>query len=73
MPLGVSSDVSWERPRGLLGRLGSVLAVPEASGGVLGASGGLLGTSWGHLWAILAPLMGACWGHLGGDRSKKRV
>eukprot|EP00959_Pyramimonas_sp_CCMP1952_P132867 2777898-Pyramimonas_sp.AAC.1 len=43
MPLGVSSGVSWGRPEGPLGRLGNVLAVPEAFWGVMGASGGLLG------------------------------
>ena len=68
MPLGASSDVSWELPGGLLGRLGSLLAIPEASWSILGASGsllgplgGLFGVSWGPLGGLLA----ASWGHLG--------
>ena len=51
MPLGVSSDISWERPESILGRLGNVLVVPEAFWSVLGASGNLLGPLGGLLGA----------------------
>eukprot|EP00959_Pyramimonas_sp_CCMP1952_P370313 7755527-Pyramimonas_sp.AAC.1 len=68
MPLGVSSGISWGRPEGLLGRLGSVSAVPEASWGVLGAPGSLSGSCGGHVRAILGPswrLSGPPWHFLG--------